>query len=278
VNYTWHPENLPAPVRITPLGWLRVILRAVALVAVLVVGVVLMVVLRLIERPLYGLHRPVTPYITQAVCRVGFWILQIRHETVGERMDHAGAVVANHASWLDIFSLNARKRIYFVSKSEVATWPGIGLLAKVTGTVFITRDRKEAKAQQAVFEERLLSGHKLLFFPEGTSTDGMRVLPFKSTLFQAFFSARLEHEMHIQPVTLIYTAPTGQDARFYGWWGDMEFGHHLLQTLAAWPQGSVKVVYHQPVRVDDFPNRKALAAHVERVVRGGMPPERQIEG
>ena len=190
-------------------------------------------------------------------------------------MGSPGAVVSNHASWLDIFTLNLSKRVYFVSKSEVANWPGIGLLARITGTVFIARDPRQARAQTQVFEDRLLVGHKLLFFPEGTSTDGLRVLPFKPTLFQAFFSPRLCHVLHVQPASLIYTAPDGQDARFYGWWGDMGFGGHLLKTLAAPRQGSVRVVYHTPVRVDEFPDRKALAAHVEAVVRAGMPEDRR---
>lgn len=274
----WNPDiELPLP-PISAGGWIRVTMRGLMLLVVLVSGVLATLILRLIERPLHGLHRPWTPFITQWVCRAAFVIMGIRHETKGVRMSEPGAVVSNHASWLDIFSLNARKRIYFVSKSEVANWPGIGLLAKLTGTVFIRRDRKDAKAQQEVFEERLLAGHKLLFFPEGTSTDGIRVLPFKSTLFQAFFSEELRHKLYIQPVTVVYTAPRGEDQRFYGWWGDMEFGPHLLHTLAARRHGSVKVIYHDPVKVDDFGNRKVLAAHVETIVRGGMPPERQIAG
>ena len=278
MNFTWSPDEEPAPQPITVWGWLRVALRGGALAFLVTLGVVSMALIRLIERPLYGVHRPWTPWITQMVCRGAFGILGMRHETQGERMTQPGAVVANHASWLDIFSLNARKRIYFVSKSEVAGWPGIGVLAKITGTVFITRDPKQAKHQQAVFEERLLAGHKLLFFPEGTSTDGLRVLPFKSTLFQAFFTPELRHELFIQPVTVIYSAPPGEDARFYGWWGDMDFGSHLVRTLAVRRHGAVKVVYHQPVKVDSFTNRKALAAHVEDVVRRGMPSERQIAG
>jgi len=278
VNFTWSPEEEPTPQPITVMGWLRVALRGGSLAFLVTLGVVAMALIRLIERPLHGVHRPWTPWITQLVCRGAFAVLGMRHETQGERMTQPGAVVANHASWLDIFSLNARKRIYFVSKSEVAGWPGIGLLAKITGTVFIARDRKQAKKQQAVFEERLLAGHKLLFFPEGTSTDGLRVLPFKSTLFQAFFTPDLRHELFIQPVTVIYTAPKGEDARFYGWWGDMDFGSHLVRTLAVRRHGAVKVVYHQPVKVDSFANRKALAAHVEDMVRRGMPSERQIAG
>jgi 1-acyl-sn-glycerol-3-phosphate acyltransferase len=276
VSFTWSPEEPAPPFKITAGGWFRVVLRGLTLVAILLTGVVAMMLLRLVERPLHGMHRPWTPFITQVVCRLAFFVLGMRHEAVGERMTARGAVVANHSSWLDIFSLNARKRVYFVSKAEVAGWPGIGFLAKITGTVFIARDPREAKAQQEVFEERLLAGHKLLFFPEGTSTDGFRVLPFKSTLFQAFFNETLRHEMHIQPVTVIYTAPEGEDPRFYGWWGDMDFGSHALKLLAARRNGSVKVVYHVPVKVEDFATRKALAAHVEQVVRGGMPEARRL--
>ena len=182
-----------------------------------------------------------------------------------------GAVVANHSSWLDIFALNARKRIYFVSKSEVAAWPGIGWLARATGTVFIARATRAAKEQRKLFEDRLHAGHKLLFFPEGTSTDGRRVLLFKSTLFAAFFTNELRDEMWIQPVSVAYSAPPGEDARFYGWWGDMEFGPHLLKVLAQSPHGAVDVTYHAPLRVADFPDRKALAATCEAAVRGAMP-------
>ena len=74
------------------------------------------------------------PYITQVVCRGAFVVMGIRRTVKGEPMRHRGAVVANHTSWLDIFTLNAAQRIYFVSKSEVEGWPGIGWLARATGT------------------------------------------------------------------------------------------------------------------------------------------------
>nr|WP_090026930.1 lysophospholipid acyltransferase family protein [Lutimaribacter saemankumensis] len=272
----WDMPPEPAHERIPVMGWVRVFLRGLALIAVIGVCLGLMFVGHyLIERPFYGKKRPLTPYLTVFVCRSAFIILGMKYSRRGARMDQRGAVVANHSSWLDIFTLNAGKRIYFVSKAEVAGWPGIGTLAKATGTVFINRDRRDARKQQDIFEDRLLAGHKLLFFPEGTSTDGMVVLPFKTTLFQAFFSDHLRHEMHIQPCTVVYRAPEGADPRFYGWWGDMEFGPHLLKVLAAPKQGAVEVIYHEPVRVDDFPNRKSLAAHLEDAVRAGMPPERR---
>ena len=91
---------------------------------------------------------------------------------------------------------------------------GLGMAA--TGTVFIKRDPSQARQQTQVFQDRLLAGHRLLFFPEGTSTDGQRVLPFKPTLFQAFFAPGLRDEISIQPVSVIYHAPPGEEPRFYG--------------------------------------------------------------
>ncbi|MEM8538288.1 MAG: lysophospholipid acyltransferase family protein [Pseudomonadota bacterium] len=256
--------------------WCRVICRAVPLIILVFGGLLILLLVRLIERPFFGLRRPVTPYITQMVCRSAFFVLGMGYATQGVPMSGPGAVVANHASWLDIFALNARKRIYFVSKSEVAGWPGIGWLARATGTVFIKRDRREVAAQIAVFKARLQAGHRLLFFPEGTSTDGLQVLPFKPTLFAAFFDPSLRDTLQIQPVTVRYCAPHGADPRFYGWWGDMDFGPHLLSTLAAKRQGGVLVTYHPPVAVSAYPDRKSLAGALEKTVRGGLSAHRPV--
>ena len=269
MNPRWEGEGWPVYPRITPLGWVRVVVRACLLVLLVFGGLLILLAVRLIERPSCGLNRPATPYITQFVCRTAFRILGIKHTVKGTPMEERGAVVANHSSWLDIFSLNAAKRIYFVSKSDVARWPGIGWLARATGTVFLERDRARAREQTQVFQDRLLAGHKLLFFPEGTSTDGLRVLPFKTTLFEAFFAKEIRAEMAVQPVSVRYTAPKDCDRRFYGWWGDMSFGGHLLEILAPAQQGSVTLHYHTPLRVADFTDRKALALACEEAVRAG---------
>jgi 1-acyl-sn-glycerol-3-phosphate acyltransferase len=247
------------------------LLRGMTLATMVLVGLVILLAIRLIERPLYGQGRPVTPHITQIVCKTAFWIMGLRRAVIGTPMRHRGAVVANHTSWLDIFSLNAAQRIYFVSKSEVASWPGIGWLAKATGTLFIERNPKHARKQTEVFQQRLLDNHRLLFFPEGTSTDGLQVLPFKTTLFQSFFAPELRDVIWVQPVTVLYTAPDGTDPRFYGWWGDMSFGGHLLRTLASLRQGQVTTIYHNPLAVADFENRKALAQACEAQVRAAHP-------
>ncbi len=264
---SWHSDDEPDPIELGILGWVLVLLRGLPLAILVFGGLIILLIVRLIERPIFGVRRPITPFISQFVCRNAFRVLGIGFRSSGELMAQHGAVVANHSSWLDIFALNARKRVYFVSKAEVAKWPGIGWLARATGTVFIERDRKKAREQTKLFEERLSVGHKLLFFPEGTSTDNLRVLPFKTTLFAAFFTDELREFMYVQPVSVIFYAPKGQPDRFYGWWGDMEFGPHLLKTLGARRQGTVELIYHSPAKVSDFENRKALAAHCEEAVR-----------
>ena len=274
---TWQSvEAPPEPRKIGVVEALRIAWRGVPLMAILLICFPLLLLLRLPERMIWGFRRPVTPYITQFVCICACRLLSLRREVVGKPMRTPGAYVCNHVSFLDIFVLNASKRLYFVAKSEVSGWPGVGWLARGTGTVFIRRDRREAAAQTQVFEDRLIAGHHLLFFPEGTSTDGRQVLPFKTTLFAAFFSERLTGEIAVQPVSLRYRAPEGVDARHYGWWGDMDFGPSLLQILATPGRGAVEVIYHRPIPVTAAGNRKALAKAAEEAVRHGLENGRAL--
>lgn len=277
MSATWFGDPPPPAPPLTGLAWARVILRGVPLALLVFGGLLVLLLVRLVERPLYGMARPVTPFITVFVCRNALRILGLSLQTSGRPVSGPGAAVANHSSWLDIFVLNASKRIYFVSKSEVAGWPGIGWLARATGTVFIQRTRGQAASQAALFEQRLKAGHRLLFFPEGTSSDGQRVLPFKTTLFAAFFAPDLRATLEVQPVSVTYRAPAHADRRFYGWWGDMDFGSHLLGVLATAGGGSVRVIYHDALKVADFADRKALAAACEARVTAGFAEALSVE-
>ena len=264
---TWRSEGVPVPAKLTVADKTRAFSRGLVLGSVTFGSLAFLLLIRLFERPVFGAARPWTPHITVFVCRTAFRVLGLNYVAHGAPMQTPGALVANHSSWLDIFALNAGGPLYFVSKSEVARWPGIGWLARATGTVFVERRARDAGAQKSVFEDRLKAGHKLLFFPEGTSTDGQRVLGFKPTLFAALFSDRTPDDLWVQPVTVVYHAPDGADPRFYGWWGDMDFGPHLVQVLARKPQGRVEVTWHAPLKVEEMADRKAMARTTEAVVR-----------
>ncbi|MEE9387473.1 MAG: lysophospholipid acyltransferase family protein [Paracoccaceae bacterium] len=266
----WNPEITPNTRPVSALGWLRALVRGAAASFVLVFGLIVLLVLRIVEAPIWAPHRPMTPYVTVMVCKIVLKIIGLQQRVIGSQMQGAGAVVANHSSWLDILVLNARQRVYFVAKSEVSGWPVIGWLARATGTVFVRRMRSDAKIQKTVFEDRLAAGHRLLFFPEGTSTDGSLILSFKSTLYAAFFAQSESGPIQVQPVTVRYRSPQGTFPEFYGWWGDMSLGPHLLQVLAAPRQGVVTVTYHAPLAVMNFADRKELALACEQAVRAGM--------
>ncbi len=266
---TWRSDEEPVFERPGLLARGAMVLRGAGLIIVLAFGILATLIVRLIEVPLHRTTRPWTGWITVMVCRAALRLIGIRRTGDGAPMTLPGAIVANHSSWLDIFVLNAARPLYFVSKSEVADWPGIGFLARLTGTVFVRRRAGEAAAQKKMLHGRLENGHHLLFFPEGTSTDGRRVLPFKPTLFAALFEDGLHEACFVQPVSVVYHAPDGQDSRFYGWWGDMEFAPHLLHMLATLRHGSVHVTWHDPIRVSDNGDRKALSRVAEERVRSG---------
>ncbi len=268
---TWRSDDGPPPVPTRFAGKIKAAIKGSLLVLVLVLGVVLTGLVRLVEAPLRGTARPWSGWITVGVCRIALRLLGLRVTTRGTPMRGTGAYVANHSSWLDIFVLNAGVPLFFVSKAEVAAWPGIGRLARLTGTVFVRRAAREADQQRVMLAERVRQGHRLLFFPEGTSTDGQRVLRFKPTLFAALTSDSLTGEAAVQPVTVAYQAPEGLDPRFHGWWGDMEFGPHMIQMLAAPSGGRVSVTWHDPLRVADFENRKNLSQAAEAAVRAAHP-------
>lgn len=266
---TWHGESPPPQPEIGPAGWLRIAVRGTAIISVLLTGVLALLLLRLPEWAIHKDKRPWTGNLVRLVCRICVTILGIKWQRIGTPATGAGAAVANHVSWLDIFTLNAAMPVFFVSKAEVRSWPGINILTAVTKTHFVKRDPRLAVEQAAEFSARTRSGHRLLFFPEGTSTDGLRVLPFKPTLFQAFLHPDLPDGLTVQPVTIAYEAPAGRDKRFYGWWADIPLGPSLLAVLAQKPQGRVTITLHDPIAVAGH-DRKTLCAACEQKIREGL--------
>ena len=162
---TWISEDgEPVSKKISIFGWVLLFSRGSAIIFIMLFGLILKFLLRLFEKPLFGNRRPVSPQITVMVSKISLWLLSLPVKRFGAPLTRPGAFVAKHSSWLDIFALNSGQSLYFVSKSEVSKWPGIGLLAKATGTLFIRRDSKEAVAQKKLVGQRIKMGHRAFIF------------------------------------------------------------------------------------------------------------------
>jgi 1-acyl-sn-glycerol-3-phosphate acyltransferase len=186
--------------------------------------------------------------------------------------------VANHASYLDILILGSVLPAVFVAKGEVAGWPGFGFLARVARTVFIERRPGATAVGRDLLRQRLDDGTSLILFAEGTSNDGNRVLPFKSSLFavadREVGSGTEARPLPVQPVSVAYTRldglPMSRALRpLFAWYGDMTLGGHLPKALGL-GRLTVEVEFHPVVTLADFGSRKGLASHCHDVVANGV--------
>jgi 1-acyl-sn-glycerol-3-phosphate acyltransferase len=184
-------------------------------------------------------------------------------------------VLSNHVSWLDIPVLASVRPISFVAKSEVADWPVVGLFAKLQRSVFIDRARKShTAAVNAEVARRLARGDVLVLFPEGTTGDGNRVLPFRSALVGAARTALAEpsvRRINLHPLAIAYVRRNGlpvtrRERPSIAWYGDMDLAPHLAAFLR---EGPIDAIVHwgEPIPFDAASDRKQATAKAEAAVR-----------
>jgi len=210
------------------------------------------------------------------VCR----LLGLQVRTIGAAAGTTGGrsvvFVSNHSSWLDVPVLGGRLDACFVSKNEVGRWPFVGTIARLGRTVFISRQRQATARERDVLRERLAVGDNLLLFPEGTTSDGSRVLPFRSSFFAIAEGA---DPPLIQPVSVVYDRlgglPTGRASRpVFAWYGDMDLASHFWRF--AQRRGlRVSILLLPPLDPARFASRKALSHAVWRAVADGASTLRQ---
>jgi len=206
----------------------------------------------------------------------------LRVRVIGEPVQGGGVlIVANHTSYFDIVVFSISQRVSFVAKSQVRDWPFFSTLASLQETIYVERERrsKTGEARDEI-RDRLRAGDTLVLFPEGTSNDGNRVLPFKSALMGAA-ETTLGNDasgtpipVTVQPVSVAYVGlygiPMGRENRpMFAWYGDMELIPHLWEALKMGPI-DVVIEYHPPMTAHGVGGRKALAAAAEDIVRKGQ--------
>jgi 1-acyl-sn-glycerol-3-phosphate acyltransferase len=184
--------------------------------------------------------------------------------------------VSNHSSWLDVPVLGGQLDGCFIAKSEVSRWPLVSTIARLGRTVFVSRRRGATLSERDSMRGRLAAGDSLILFPEGTTSDGSRVMPFRSSFFAI---AEGERPPLIQPVSVVYDRlaglPTGRASRpLFAWYGDMDIASHYWR-LAQHSGLRVTVLLHAPLDPAQFPNRKALSRAVWGAVADGAATLRQ---
>jgi len=197
------------------------------------------------------------------------WLLSVRIEYEGEinRLSDCNLFISNHLSYLDIPILGSMYPLRFVAKSEVENWPFFGFLAKLARTIFISRSRSTSLEQKYKILKSLSSGEKIFIFPEGTTSDGNRVLDFKSSSFSA-----LEGQNSIiQPIVIVYSDLNGIPINRWlrpviAWYGDMDLKPHLL-TLAHLRSIKARLIYLNKVNAKDFSSRKDLSKYLENKIK-----------
>jgi len=184
--------------------------------------------------------------------------------------------VANHVSYLDIPVLATLHDGVFVAKSDVKSWPLFGFLARIGRTIFVSRRASGLVRERSEIASRLANGESVFLFPEGTSSDGTRVLPFRAALLSAVQSDD-ELPVAVQPVSIAYGPESaeaealGQDERDgYAWYGDMEMAPHLWRLLGFHKRVAVFVQFHQPRMSSEFADHRALAAWAESIISCGL--------
>ncbi len=230
--------------------------------------------------PLYamavGPFRPWQRALQLAWCRAMCAAAGLRVHTLGEQC-RGGPIlyVVNHVSYLDIPVVSGAVEGCFVAKAEVADWPIFGTVGRVTKAVFVRRVGAQARTQRDEMLSRLLAGENLILFPEGTSTDGSAVAPFKSSLFGIAERLPPGLGLTIQPLSIAYTHDadgiplSGARRALYGWFGDTTMAPHIWRVLGL--KGCrVELRFHPPITVAANADRKQLAVQTQAMVAAGV--------
>jgi 1-acyl-sn-glycerol-3-phosphate acyltransferase len=216
----------------------------------------------------------ILPYIWQnATCR----IFSIKREILGTPIKNQQVIyVSNHVSYLDIPVIGSVLQSSFVAKSDVASWPVFGFLSKLQQTAFISRTRTDVKKGTGTLETMLNEGKNLVIFPEGTSTEGIKVKPFKSSLFSVLLNEK-DGGLTLQPFTIGIKSvngkiPKNQKQRdIYAWHLNMDtpLAPHLW-NFAKGKGAVITLIFHPPINTNTFSDRKTLAKGCQFTVSNGL--------
>lgn len=216
----------------------------------------------------------ILPYLWHNIVRRAFLI---HLEVIGSPVNKRQTIyVSNHVSYLDIPLIGSVLKASFVAKKDVSSWPVFGFLSKLQQTAFISRERKDAQNVAGSLTHMLDEGKNLIIFPEGTSTEGVEVHPFKSSLFSIIVKNN-DKDILIQPFTLHITHIEGKPPKtqkerdIYAWHLNMDdsLAAHLWRFLKH-RGAKITLQFHAPIHANEYSDRKTLAKECHSTVSNGL--------
>ena len=206
--------------------------------------------------------------MVQTFHKLLLWLVNINVEVNGKKIEKKipTLYVSNHLSYIDIPVLGSILDGKFVAKNEISSWPLIGYLSKIGNTVFIDRNLNFLKKNKSIIFDNLSKGYNIILFPEGTTSDGIRVLRFKSSLL----SSIQQKNILIQPIVIKYKSINGMPLNRWlkpiiAWYGDMALKPHIINLLKLFSI-KVKITFLTPVNSKEFTNRKDMTSFLHHVI------------
>lgn len=255
----WELRQAAARGEVTPVswaGWLRLGLRAAGLIGLLLVFVPLHYLFRVFA---YGSPFPML------FLRYAARVCGARVEVIGTHLKRDVFYVANHLSWVDILALAGASGTAFVAKAELAEAPVVGWLASLNRTVFVKREHRMGVAEQInALKEALVDNWSVTVFPEGTTTDGQSLLPFKTSMLSVLEPP--PPGVLVQPVIMDY----GPVAEWIGWIGVESGINNAKRVLSRKGSFKVRLHYLEPFSPEDFRGRKAIGIEARRRIEEAL--------
>lgn len=255
----WELRQAAARGEVTPIsagGWLRIGLRSAGLIGLLLVFVPLHYLFRVIS---YGSPFPML------FLRYAARVCGARVQVVGTHLKRDVFFVANHISWVDILALAGASGTAFVAKAELAEAPVVGWLASLNRTVFVKREHRMGVAEQInALKEALVDNWSVTVFPEGTTTHGQSLLPFKTSMLSVLEPP--PPGVLVQPVILDY----GPVAEWIGWIGEEGGLNNAKRVLSRKGSFPVRLHYLEPFSPEDFKGRKAIGQESRRRIEEAL--------
>ena len=266
-KYTWEKENVD---EIPPIGFFHVLkglLRLLVFLPLTIFLVIIFLIFKAILKPL-NLNYPLF-LIRKLWSILILRLFGLKLKVIGKQSYSSTIFVSNHISWTDILVIQSVLDIIFIAKSDVKKMPGLGFLASIANTVFIDRNPQKISKDSLILKKKIEKGELICFFPEGTSTDGLRVLKFKSGFFQLLFDRINNQNKYIkkvQPLSIYYKVHNKNLSKdFYGWWGSMSIISHITKILCL-SSGSVELKFHDSLNSEEFNDRKEIALAAENTI------------